>query len=78
MGWSYRKSVRVGPFRVNLSKSGVGYSVGTGGFRVGQSARGRRYSSFNIPGTGVTYRDSKSSRGGGCLLMIPLLLGTGF
>ena len=27
MGWSYRKSVSLGPFRVNLSKSGIGYSV---------------------------------------------------
>jgi hypothetical protein len=24
MGWSYRKSVNLGPFRVNLSKSGIG------------------------------------------------------
>ncbi len=28
MGLFYRKSVNFGPFRVNLSKSGVGYSVG--------------------------------------------------
>jgi Protein of unknown function (DUF4236) len=28
MGFFYRKSVNFGPFRVNLSKSGVGYSVG--------------------------------------------------
>jgi hypothetical protein len=28
MGFIYRKSVNLGPFRVNLSKSGVGYSVG--------------------------------------------------
>jgi hypothetical protein len=28
MGFFYRKSVNLGPFRVNLSKSGVGYSVG--------------------------------------------------
>jgi hypothetical protein len=28
MGFYYRKSVNLGPFRVNLSKSGVGYSVG--------------------------------------------------
>ena len=35
MGFYYRKSVNLGPFRVNLSKSGVGYSVGGRGFRVG-------------------------------------------
>ena len=64
MGFFYRKSVNFGPFRVNLSKSGVGYSVGGQGFRVGKSARGRRYSAFSIPGTGVGYR------GGGCLVLI--------
>jgi hypothetical protein len=32
MGFFYRKSVNFGPFRVNLSKSGVGYSVGGRGF----------------------------------------------
>ena len=28
MGFTYRKSVNLGSFRVNLSKSGLGYSVG--------------------------------------------------
>ena len=66
MGFFYRKSVNFGPFRVNLSKSGVGYSVGGRGFRVGTSARGRRYSAFSIPGTGVGYR----GRGCGCLILL--------
>ena len=35
MGFSYRKSVNLGPFRVNLSQSGFGYSVGSRGFRTG-------------------------------------------
>jgi hypothetical protein len=56
MSFFYRKSVNFGPFRANLSKSGVGYSVGGRGFRVGTSSRGRRYSAFSIPGTGVGYR----------------------
>ena len=54
MGFYYRKSVSVGPFRVNLSKSGVGYSIGGKGFRTGVSAGGKRYTTFGIPGTGVT------------------------
>lgn len=37
MGFYYRKSVRLGPFRVNLSSRGVGWSVGGGGFRTGVS-----------------------------------------
>ena len=64
MGFFYRKSVNFGPFRVNLGKSGVGYSVGGRGFRVGRSARGRRYTAFSLPGTGLGYR------GSGCLLLI--------
>jgi hypothetical protein len=40
MGWSYRKSVNLGPFRVNLSKSGVGYSLGGKDFRVGSGCMG--------------------------------------
>ena len=72
MGLFYRKSVNFGPFRVNLSKSDVGYSVGGRGFRVGKSARGRRYSAFSIPGSGVGYRSSSkdSGKGCGCLVLI--------
>ena len=62
MGWSYRKSVNLGPFRINLSKSGIGYSVGGRGFRTGVNSRGRRYNSFSIPGTGLRY--SSSSKAG--------------
>lgn len=77
MGWSFRKSVSVGPFRINLSKSGVGYSLGGGGFRTGVNARGRRYSSFSIPGTGMRYATGgKGSKG--CLVALMMLtLGTG-
>jgi hypothetical protein len=64
MGFFYRKSVNLGPFRVNLSGSGVGYSVGGRGFRVGKSSRGRRYTAFSVPGTGVGYR------GKGCLVLM--------
>ena len=65
MGFTYRKSVNLGPFRVNLSKSGLGYSVGGRGFRVGTTPRGKKYTSFSIPGTGVGYRKS----GAGCLVL---------
>ncbi len=49
-----------------MSKSGLGYSVGGRGFRVGTLARGKKYTSFSIPGTGVAYRKS----GAGCLVLI--------
>jgi hypothetical protein len=72
MGWSYRKSVNLGPFRVNISKSGIGYSVGGMGFRTGVSSRGRNYRSFSLPGTGVRYYSSSKQ---GCLVVLTLLGG---
>lgn len=40
MGFYIRKSVSAGPFRFNLSGSGLGLSVGVKGFRVGTGPRG--------------------------------------
>jgi hypothetical protein len=67
MGFYFRRSMNLGPFRVNLSRGGVGWSVGGRGFRTGRSGRGRRYSTISIPGTGLGYRTSSRN---GCLLVI--------
>jgi hypothetical protein len=75
MGFYYRKSVSLGPFRVNVSKSGLGYSVGGRGFRTGISARGRRYSTFSVPGTGIGYRTG--GKAAGCALALATLLPPG-
>lgn len=40
MGWSFRKSVKMGPIRLNLSKSGVGISAGIKGARISAGPRG--------------------------------------
>jgi hypothetical protein len=40
MGFYLRKSVKVGPLRFNLSKSGLGVSVGIRGLRFGAGPRG--------------------------------------
>ena len=56
MGWGFRKSFNIGPLRINASKSGLGYSFGGRGFRVGRDARGRQYRSISIPGTGIFNR----------------------
>ncbi len=40
MGFYLRKSISAGPFRFNLSGSGLGLSVGVKGFRVGTGPRG--------------------------------------
>jgi hypothetical protein len=57
MGWKFRKSIKLGLFRVNLSRSGIGYSVGVRGMRYGKDAKGRKYRALSIPGTGIFRRD---------------------
>jgi len=57
MGWNWRRSMRLGPLRINVSKRGLGYSVGLPGVRLGKDAKGRKYQSLNIPGTGIYRRD---------------------
>jgi isocitrate dehydrogenase len=71
MGWTYRKSIGLGPFRINVSKSGIAYSVGGGGFRMGVNSRGRSYKSVSIPGTGMRYYGSSKQ---GCLSALVLLV----
>lgn len=72
MGFRYRKSLNFGPFRVNVGTGGVGFSVGGRGFRTGVSGSGRRYSTFSLPGTGISYQQG---HGKGCLLPLLLLVG---
>jgi hypothetical protein len=74
MGWSYRKSLSLGPFRVILSKSGIGYSVGGAGFRTGVNSRGRSYHSVSVPGTGLRYYSSGKKSSTGCLLLLLVVL----
>lgn len=70
MALGFRRSLKFGPLKLNLSKSGVGYSVGVRGFRVGKDARGRSYTAASIPGTGLynrTYSSSDKARAGAAL-----------
>ncbi len=56
MGWRYRKSINLGGgFRINLSKSGIGYSWGVKGYRVTKTANGQTRRTYSIPGTGISY-----------------------
>lgn len=55
MGFRFRKSAKVGPFRINFSKSGVGYSFGGKGFRVTKKAGGGMRTTASIPGSGISY-----------------------
>lgn len=60
----FRKSIRVAKgVRINLSKSGIGMSAGTKGFRVGVGPKGV-YRSIGIPGTGLYSVDYMKSGSG--------------
>lgn len=55
MVFRYRKSKNFGPFRINLSKSGVGWSVGGKGFRYTKKANGGNRTTTSIPGSGISW-----------------------
>ena len=64
MGWGFRKSISISKgIRLNLSKKGIGYSVGVKGMRIGVGSRGA-YTRIGIPKTGLyslNYGGKKSS-----------------
>ncbi|MFC5748786.1 DUF4236 domain-containing protein [Actinomadura rugatobispora] len=62
MGWHYRKSIKIGPFRLNLSRSGVGHSVGARGARYTRGADGRKAVTLRVPGTGLSWRRTVGTR----------------
>lgn len=63
MGWRFRKSVGFGRlFRVNLSKRGLGMSVGSRWLRTSRGADGRNRTTFTIPGTGLSWQKSRRRR----------------
>ena len=57
-----RSSLKAGPFRFNLSKSGIGVSAGVPGFRVGSGPRGNY---VRVGGRGVSYRATVPSQRSG-------------
>ncbi len=59
MGFYIRKALQAGPVRFNLSKSGVGVSVGVKGFRVGSGPSGPY---VHAGRGGLYYRQSLSSK----------------
>ena len=57
MGFRFQRRIRIAPgVRLNLSKSGIGASVGRTGLRVGMDAKRKKYFSVGLPGTGLSYR----------------------
>lgn len=64
MGFSYRKSVKMGPFRVTASKSGISYSAGVKGVRVTKRANGKVQTTLSAPGTGFRYTTVSGTKRG--------------
>lgn len=53
MGIRFRKSIKVGPARINFSKSGIGWSIGVKGARLTKKSNGGYRTTAGIPGSGV-------------------------
>ena len=63
MGFRFRKSFKLGKnTRFNVNKKSVGFSFGTKGFRKSINTSGRKTTTFSIPGTGLSYVSTKSSK----------------
>ena len=63
MGLNFRKSITICKgVKLNLSKSGVGVSVGTKGARVSMNSKGQTRATVGIPGTGVYYTKTISRK----------------
>lgn len=61
MGFSFRKSINIGNgVRLNLGKKSASVSVGGKGYRYSVSTTGRRTTTFSLPGTGISYRNTSS------------------
>ncbi len=55
MGFRLRKSIGSKHFRMNISKSGIGYSTGTKGMTFTRKANGGSRQTISIPGTGISH-----------------------
>jgi hypothetical protein len=63
MGFRFHKSIPLLPFlRLNLSKSGVSFSLGAPGTSLNVGPKGTR-GSVGIPGTGLSYRKTLIGKG---------------
>jgi hypothetical protein len=74
MGLRFQRRVKLLPgVHLNLSMSCVGVSVGDRGAHIGVTARGQRYTSVGLPGTGVSWREyqKQAARPTRCDLCVP-------
>ena len=63
MGFSFRKSKKIAPgVRVTVSKSGISLSASNKVAGISKSTSGRTTKHATIPGTGITYRKTKTKK----------------
>ena len=63
MGLRFRKSIKLGKHtRLNLNKKSFGVSFGGKGARFTLNSKGRRTSTFGIPGTGLSYTTTSGGK----------------
>jgi hypothetical protein len=81
MGFYLRKSFKLGALRLNLSKSGLGGSLGTKGARLGLSSKGKLYTHLGRWGLyhrqelgSVNPQPATSSKGIGFWILIALCI----
>lgn len=61
MGLRFRKSIKIAPgVRLNIGKSSLGISAGVKGFHKSINTNGRVTTSVSLPGTGLSYVDTKT------------------
>ncbi len=66
MGLRFRKSINLGHgLKLNIGTKSASISVGTKGVRKTISTTGRETTTVSIPGTGLSYVDSKKTSLGG-------------
>lgn len=64
MALRFRRRIRIAPgISLNLSKSGIGASIGPLGAKISVGSRGV-YANLGLPGTGLAYREKLNERGG--------------
>ena len=53
MSWRFRRSTKIGPFRLTATQRGFSTSVGVPGARIGINTKGQVRATGGIPGTGI-------------------------
>ena len=75
-GLRFQRRIRVLPgVHLNVNLSGVGVSRGGRGFHTGVTARGQRYVSAGLPGTGLSVRQYTPVNSSPKLSFWPLAIG---